>query len=377
MREGAPTEPDVELRAVTKRFGDLVAVDNIDLEIVPGEFLALLGPSGCGKTTTLRMVAGFEEPTSGEIVIGGRNAVGIPPHKRDVNTVFQQYALFPHMSVAENVAYGLKQRKVPKGERRRKAMEALELVRLPERANARPAQLSGGQAQRVALARALVGKPAVLLLDEPLSALDRQIRAEMQVELKRLQHQVGITFVVVTHDQEEALTMADRIAVMRDGRVEQVDTPDGLYERPATRFVARFLGEANLFAGRVSGEAIGPWRVEATRLRERGLGEGDDALVVVRPERMRIGRAGSADGAPAAPNAAPGRVAEVVYLGTARKYVVDLEDGQTVQARVPAGEDRDRLTAGDEVLVGWDVEDGVVVAAEERRAATEPVAVHA
>jgi spermidine/putrescine ABC transporter ATP-binding subunit len=367
----------VHVEGLVKRFGSTVAVDGVSLAVRENEFFALLGPSGCGKTTLLRMLAGFETPDAGRLVLDGQDLVGVKPYRRPLNMMFQSYALFPHMSVADNVAYGLKMAKVPRGERDERAREALAMVQLEALEARRPAQLSGGQRQRVALARALVNKPKVLLLDEPLSALDRQIRAEMQVELKRLQHQVGITFVVVTHDQEEALTMADRIAVMRDGRVEQVDTPDGLYERPATRFVARFLGEANLFAGRVSGEAIGPWRVEATRLRERGLGEGDDALVVVRPERMRIGRAGSADGAPAAPNAAPGRVAEVVYLGTARKYVVDLEDGQTVQARVPAGEDRDRLTAGDEVLVGWDVEDGVVVAAEERRAATEPVAVHA
>ena len=226
--------PDVVLRGVTKRFGELVAVDDIDLEVHPGEFLALLGPSGCGKTTTLRMIAGFDEPTEGEIEIDGRSAVGIPPNKRNVNTVFQAYALFPHMSVLDNVAYGLKQRKVGKEERYTQAGEALELVRLTGREQAKPAQLSGGMQQRVALARALVMNPKVLLLDEPLGALDLKLRKAMQVELKRIQRDVGITFIVVTHDQEEAMAMADRIAVMNAGHIDQLAAPSEIYDRPAT-----------------------------------------------------------------------------------------------------------------------------------------------
>ena len=242
-------QPDIQLRGITKRFGDLVAVDAIDLDVVRGEFLALLGPSGCGKTTTLRMIAGFEEPTEGQILLGGKDVVGVPPNKRDVNTVFQQYALFPHMTVVENVAYGLKQRGESKAERRRKALEGLELVHLAERAEARPAQLSGGQQQRVALARAIVMHPRVLLLDEPLGALDLKLRKAMQVELKRIQREVGITFIVVTHDQEEAMAMADRIAVMHEGRVDQLGRPSEIYDAPATPFVADFIGDMNHLQG--------------------------------------------------------------------------------------------------------------------------------
>src|SRR3954449_3679834 len=247
MGSGAP---DVRLTGVTKRFGDdIVAVDRVDLDVRNGEFLALLGPSGCGKTTTLRLIAGFEEPTDGEIEIGGRSAAGIPPHRRDVNTVFQQYALFPHMTVLDNVAYGLKQRKVAKDKRRRRAAEALELVRLTGRQTARPAELSGGMQQRVALARALVLRPKVLLLDEPLGALDKKLRDAMQIELKRIQRDVGITFIVVTHDQEEAMAMADRIAVMNEGRIDQLGGPSEIYDRPATPFVADFIGDMNHLEG--------------------------------------------------------------------------------------------------------------------------------
>src|SRR3954449_3050050 len=246
----------VTLRGVTKRFDDLIALDRLDLGVRNGEFLALLGPSGCGKTTTLRMIAGFEDPTEGEISIDGATVTGVPPHKRQGNTVFQQYALFPHMTVLDNVAYGLKQRGMGRRDRHAKAREALALVHLEGREGARPSQLSGGQQQRVALARALVLEPKVLLLDEPLGALDQKLRKAMQIELKRLQCDVGITFVFVTHDQEEAMAMADRIAVMNEGRVEQLAVPGALYDEPATPFVAGFIGDMSVLRGTLAGDEV-------------------------------------------------------------------------------------------------------------------------
>src|SRR6188474_1155878 len=242
----------VELREVSKRFGDVLAVDNLNLDIASGEFFTLLGPSGCGKTTTLRMIAGFEQPSAGEIRIEGEGVAGLPPHKRPTNTVFQSYALFPHLSVEDNVAFGLKRKKVPREEIRRRVAAELERVGLAGEAKRRPAQLSGGQQQRVALARALVNLPKVLLLDEPLGALDLKLRKGLQVELKRIQREVGITFVYVTHDQEEALTMSDRMAVMNRGVIEQVDTPETVYARPSTTFVAGFIGVSNLMPGTVT-----------------------------------------------------------------------------------------------------------------------------
>jgi spermidine/putrescine ABC transporter ATP-binding subunit len=372
----------IHIDSVSKRFGAVTAVDDVDLEVRENEFFALLGPSGCGKTTLLRMLAGFETPDAGRLLLDGHDLVGVKPYRRPLNMMFQSYALFPHMTVLENVTYGLKMEGVRKDEARSRATTALEQVRLGEVGSRRPAQLSGGQRQRVALARALVKSPRVLLLDEPLSALDRQIRGEMQLELKRLQHEVGITFIVVTHDQEEAMTMADRIALMRDGRVEQVGAPDTLYEAPATRFVASFLGDANLFPGRVSGSTVGPWTVGPERreaARAAGLGDDDEALVVVRPERLRLTPAGTPGGLGVATvNVLRGRVAEVVYLGTARKYVVDVADGDAVHVRVPADGDHAAATAGDEVLVGWGADDGVVVRADAPvAAAAEPEAVHA
>ena len=257
-------KPSVTLESVTKRFGDFVAVDDLDLEIASGEFFTLLGPSGCGKTTTLRMIAGFEEPSNGVVSIDGENQVGRPPYKRPTNTVFQSYALFPHLSVGDNVGYGLKRKGVDSAEITKRVDAELERVGLPTEKNRRPAQLSGGQQQRVALARALVNLPKVLLLDEPLGALDLKLRKGLQIELKRIQREVGITFVYVTHDQEEALTMSDRIAVMNRGKIEQVSDPEDVYERPTTTFVAGFIGVSNLMPGAVESAAGDRTRVGST-----------------------------------------------------------------------------------------------------------------
>src|SRR4249919_2247986 len=294
MQDGSPS---VEIREVTKRFDDFVAVDDLSLDLASGEFFTLLGPSGCGKTTTLRMIAGFERPTSGEIRIEGDDVAQLPPHKRPTNTVFQSYALFPHLSVEDNVAFGLKRKKVPKAEISSRVTAELERVGLAAEAQRRPAQLSGGMQQRVALARALVNLPKVLLLDEPLGALDLKLRKGLQLELKRIQREVGITFVYVTHDQEEALTMSDRIAVMNHGRVEQVSAPVEVYERPTTTFVAGFIGVSNLMPATVveSGTVeldSGP-RIDAPT---DGFAPGERCHAVVRPEKLQVETIG-ADGA--------------------------------------------------------------------------------
>jgi len=286
MRDGVPS---VEIRGVTKRFDDLVAVDDLSLDLSSGEFFTLLGPSGCGKTTTLRMIAGFERPSEGKIRIEGADVAQLPPHRRPTNTVFQSYALFPHLSVEDNVAFGLKRKRAPKGEIGERVARELERVGLSAEAKRRPAQLSGGMQQRVALARALVNLPKVLLLDEPLGALDLKLRKGLQVELKRIQREVGITFVYVTHDQEEALTMSDRVAVMNRGRVEQVGTPEEVYDRPATTFVAGFIGVSNLMPAVV----IGAGEVQldqgpAAQAETEGLGPGERCHAVVRPEKLRI-----------------------------------------------------------------------------------------
>jgi len=293
---------------VVKRYGDVVAVDGIDLEVRDGEFFSMLGPSGSGKTTTLRMIAGFETPTSGRVVLHGADVTKVPPFDRDVNTVFQDYALFPHMTVGDNVAYGLMVRKVPKAERVTRVTEALRMVRLPGYEERKPAQLSGGQRQRVALARSLVNRPRVLLLDEPLGALDLKLREEMQIELKAIQQQVGITFIYVTHDQEEALTMSDRLAVFNEGRIEQIGAPAEVYERPATRFVAGFVGTSNLLTGAVA-EAI----------------VGRAGTFTVRPEKIRI--ADPSAEVEADENTALGHIRDVVYLGPDTRFIVALDAG--------------------------------------------------
>ncbi len=300
--------PAVRLEAVTRRYGDVVAVDRVDLDVRDGEFFSMLGPSGSGKTTTLRMIAGFERPTAGRVLLHGQDVTARAPYERDVNTVFQDYALFPHMSVGDNVAYGLMIRRVPRAERAERVAEALRMVRLEGYERRRPSQLSGGQRQRVALARALVNRPRVLLLDEPLGALDLKLREEMQIELKAIQHQVGITFVYVTHDQAEALTMSDRIAVFSHGRIEQVGTPADVYERPASRFVAGFVGTSNLLTGEVARRIVGR-----------------DGTFTVRPEKIRLA---DPDAEPAADeSSAPGRIRDVVYVGPETRFVVALDAG--------------------------------------------------
>ncbi len=323
----------VELVNVTKRFGEVAAVDNVNLSIGEGEFFSLLGPSGCGKTTSLRMIAGFEHPTAGEIYIEGQPVAGVPPFRRNVNTVFQSYALFPHMSVTENVAFGLEATHAGnKAEIATRVQEALDLVRLGNYGKRRPRQMSGGQQQRVALARALVNHPAVLLLDEPLGALDLKLRKEMQIELKNLQTQVGITFIYVTHDQEEALTMSDRIAVMDGGKVLQVGSPAEIYERPNCKFVADFIGQSNFLRGTVASVdremvrvKIGGDNLLVSAPRQNGVQSGSDVTLAVRPEKISLSRI--ADGQETSSNGlnrAVGRIERAIYMGTTTQYVVNL-----------------------------------------------------
>ena len=320
--ESVSSVPDVELMGVTKRYGSVAAVDAIDLEVHPGEFLSLLGPSGCGKTTTLRLIAGFERPDEGEVRIGGRDVSRVPPYKRDVNTVFQSYALFPHLSVMDNVAYGLKQRGLRRSERHTRATDMLELVRLPGYGDRKPRQLSGGQQQRVALARALVMHPRVLLLDEPLGALDLKVRKELQIELKRIQEEIGITFVYVTHDQEEALAMSDRVVVMNAGRIEQIGAPREIYDTPATEWIASFIGDTNFL-------------------------QVDGSEVAVRPERLRVAREGEG---------LEGMVETTMIIGPVVQCVIRLDDGQEVLVREQrSGSESgvEALAEGERVVVSW------------------------
>jgi spermidine/putrescine transport system ATP-binding protein len=339
---------DIRLEELTKIYGDVLAVDAIDLHIPPGEFFTMLGPSGCGKTSTLRLIAGFERPDGGAVILDGVDVSRTPPHKRNVNTVFQSYALFPHRTVEQNVAFGLRYKRVGGDQARRRVAAAMELVRLGGMADRRPGQLSGGQQQRVALARALVLEPPVLLLDEPLGALDARLRVDLQVELKRIQEQLAVTFVYVTHDQDEALTMSDRVAVMREGRIEQCATPQELYEEPATAFVANFLGAANLIpvasqpGARGTELALGSFRL---RCEAEGAPQGE-AVAMIRPEYVRLEPHGTEG-----ENRLPGMVEEVVYLGFHQDVRVRLATGALVRADVANDGEAPEYQQGDAVAV--------------------------
>jgi spermidine/putrescine transport system ATP-binding protein len=373
---------DVHLERVTKQFHEVTAVDDLSLEINRGEFFSLLGPSGCGKTTTLRMIGGFELPTAGVIRLGETDVTSLPPYKRDVNTVFQNYALFPHLTVFENVAFGLRRRKVNGAEVAKKVGEMLELVELPGYERRKPNQLSGGQQQRVALARALINHPRVLLLDEPLGALDLKLRKAMQLELKRIQTEVGVTFVYVTHDQEEAMTMSDRIAVMHAGRIDQLGAPEELYERPQTAFVAGFLGVSNLLDGEVasrSGESVAVRLTDGTVLqapagKQNGAGE---VRVGVRPEKLRV--VALKEGEPAGPdgtlNTLSGKILDASYVGVHTQYLVETTTGQHVTVYAQnletsgAGE---RLADGQSVRLTWRPQHTFVIPGHHQHPESDP-----
>jgi putative spermidine/putrescine transport system ATP-binding protein len=354
-REAAPA---VRLVGLVKRFGDVVAVDGVDLEIADGEFFSLLGPSGSGKTTVLRMIAGFDLPSAGAVLLSGMDVTHLAPYERDVNTVFQDYALFPHMSVLENVEYGLKVKRVDKAERRQRAGEALDAVRLGQFASRRPNQMSGGQRQRVALARALVNRPKVLLLDEPLGALDLKLREEMQVELKSIQREVGITFVFVTHDQGEALSMSDRIAVFNNGRIEQAGTPRSIYDQPATSFVAGFVGSSNVLSPDESERLLG---VRATH--------------TIRPERVRIVYASGADeGVAAGEIAVTGTVTDIQYTGADSRVRVQIEGEPNVDRHLLASVPSDGLAGvaiGGDIRLAWPRSAAFIVAETDSKGGDE------
>lgn len=349
------TDSVVSIRNLVKQFGDTMAVNGISLEVPGGAFVTLLGPSGCGKTTTLRMIGGFEQPDRGQILIRGEDVGKQPPYARDTSTVFQNYALFPHMSVADNIAFGLRERKMPKAQIRNRVLEMLRLIELPQVADRKPGQLSGGQQQRIALARSLVIQPTVLLLDEPLGALDLRLRKQMQTELKRIQQQVGITFIYVTHDQEEALTMSDRIVVMNEGRIEQEGSAEDIFARPQTRFVASFMGAQNILdASIVSRDPLSTRLALASR--EIALpvsipATGGRMAAVIRPEKVRLGVAGGWRG----------RVRERVYRGAVMSYVVETEDGTGISADIAHDDATPRYQVGDELMLNFRPEDVVVI----------------
>ena len=363
-RSGA--EVAISLRDVRKSFGAIEAVRGISLDVHDGEFLTLLGPSGCGKTTTMRMVAGFEEPDAGQILLRGRDVGGVPPNRREVNMCFQHYALFPHMDVEQNIAYGLKLRKVPRDERRRRVTEMLQIVRLDGFERRKPGQLSGGQQQRVALARALVNRPAALLLDEPLGALDVKLRKQMQLELKRIQHELRTTFVYVTHDQDEALSMSDRIAVMNAGSIEQLGTPREIYERPQTSFVADFVGVLNAMEIRVDevrdGAAV-MRRGDGERIvvpAPLGASVGERLTAAVRPERVRIESRGAGDDGLG--SRLQGDVVLVVYLGTLTQYHVDTSLGTRLIAHRLSNDLAADVREGEQVVLAWETNDASILA---------------
>lgn len=350
----------VELKGVAKRFKDFVAAKDIDISVKSGEFLTLLGPSGCGKTTTLRMIAGFEQPTEGEVWVDGKMVNNIEPYKRDVNTVFQSYALFPHMNVFDNVAYGLRMKKVPKAEIKNRVNKILELVQLEKFTSRKPDQLSGGQKQRVAIARALVNNPKVLLLDEPLGALDLKLRKQMQVELKHLQQELKITFVYVTHDQEEALTMSDRIIVMNGGVIEQIGSPTEIYERPRTRFIAEFIGETNIFNGSVTRIAeqwmyINCGGQEIKVPRKPGINTSDEVYVAIRPEKAMIQNVPDESR-----SVVRGVFKEKIYVGSITKLIFTLPSGQTVTVNEPE-EMQGPIKIGEPFYISWDPEHSVLL----------------
>jgi spermidine/putrescine transport system ATP-binding protein len=368
--DAASGEVDIALRGLTKRFGDLAAVDDLTLDIPKGSFFALLGPSGCGKTTTLRMIGGFEEPTEGSIELAGTDVTNVPPHKRDVNTVFQSYALFPHMTVEKNVAFGLERRRVPKADVKRRVAEALDLVELGPLARRRPTQMSGGQQQRVALARALVNRPKALLLDEPLGALDLRLRKQLQIELSHIQREVGITFVHVTHDQEEAMTMADTIAVMRDGRIDQLGSATELYDRPRTEFVANFLGSSNLLDATPAGRTadVAEFDAEGARLRAPASLLGDDpggaVRIGVRPEKITLVPEDDA-AARNGHNVLLGHVTDASFLGVSTQYVIRTDGGSDVQVFAQnAGASTETIGPGRRVAAIWDPQHTFIVAKE-------------
>ncbi len=363
-------EADVRLERVTKRFGSFTAVDDLSLEVPEGEFFSLLGPSGCGKTTTLRMIGGFEEVTSGNIFLGDQEVTDLPPFKRATNTVFQNYALFPHLSVFENIAFGLRRRKTPIREIRRQVAFMLKLVELPGYDERKPNQLSGGQQQRIALARALVNNPRVLLLDEPLGALDLKLRKQMQVELKRIQSEIGITFIFVTHDQEEAMTMSDRIAVMRAGRIEQLGAPEELYERPRTEFVAGFLGVSNLLDGEVTergGELVHIRLTNGVVVRapSAATNGATSVRVGIRPEKLRVvPRGADVASGTAETNALEGTILDASYIGVSTQYLVKTAEGHTLTVyaqNLTTSGASEVLSEGQDVRLTWNPQHTFVI----------------